>query len=72
MARAEGYLPNPESSQMRNIARRLNRLEQKSGTKEKRFIWVDSPEELERRRAELEPDDIVIRWRWSDDQEPAV
>jgi hypothetical protein len=57
---------------MRNIARRLDRLEQKSGTKEKRFIWVDSPEDLERKRAELQPDDIVIRWRWSDDQEPAV
>jgi hypothetical protein len=57
---------------MRNIARRLDRLEQKSGTKEKRFIWVDSPGDLERKRAELQPDDIVIRWRWSDDQEPAV
>jgi hypothetical protein len=66
MARAEGYLPNPESRQMRNIARRLDRLEQKSGTKEKHFIWVDSPEELERRRAELEPDDIVIHWQWQD------
>ena len=57
---------------MRDLARRLDRLEQKSGTKEKRFIWVDSPEDLERKRAELQPDDIVIRWRWSDDQEPAV
>jgi hypothetical protein len=50
---------------MRDLARRLNRLEQKSGTKGKRFIWVDSPEELERRRAELPPDDIVIHWQWS-------
>jgi hypothetical protein len=67
MARVETYLPNPESSQMRNIARRLDRLEQKSGTKEKRFIWVDSPEDLERKRAELQPDDIVIHWQWTDD-----
>jgi hypothetical protein len=52
---------------MRNLARRLDRLEQMSGTKEKRFIWVDSPEDLERRRAELQPDDIVIHWQWSDD-----
>jgi hypothetical protein len=49
---------------MRNIARRLDRLEQKSGTKEPRFIWVDGPEDLERRRAELEPGDIVIHWQW--------
>ena len=52
---------------MRDLARRLGRLEQKSGTKEKRFILVDSPEELERRRAELEPGDILIRWEWPED-----
>jgi hypothetical protein len=52
---------------MRNIARRLDRLELKSGTKQSRFIWVDSPEELERMRAELEPDDIVIHWQWPED-----
>ena len=67
MARVESYLPNPESRLMRNIARRLDRLEQKSGTKEPRFIWVDSLEELERRRAEPGPDDIVIHWQWADD-----
>ena len=52
---------------MRNLARRLDRLEQMSGTKEMRFIWVHSPEDLERRRAELQPDDIVIHWQWADD-----
>jgi hypothetical protein len=52
---------------MRNIANRLYRLEQKSGTKQSHFIWVDSPEELERRRAELQPDDIVIHWQWSEE-----
>jgi len=52
---------------MRNIARRLDRLEQKSGTKEKRFIWVNSPEELERRRAErnsISPTSHRNRNRW--------
>jgi hypothetical protein len=49
---------------MRDLARRLNRLEQKSGTKEKRFIWVDSPEELERRRADKEK-----RFIWVDSPE---
>ena len=67
MARVETYLPNPESSQMRNITRRLDRLERKSGTKDKRLIWVNSPEDLERRRAELQPDDIVIHWQWPED-----
>jgi hypothetical protein len=52
---------------MRDLARRLDRLEQKSGTKEKRFIWVDSPDELERRSAELELGDILIHWQWSED-----
>jgi hypothetical protein len=52
---------------MNNIARRLDRLEQKSGTKASRLIWVDSPEDLERRRAELRLDDIVIHWQWPDD-----
>ena len=52
---------------MRDLARRLDRLELKSGTKEMRLISVDSPEDLERRRAELEPDDIVIHWQWPDD-----
>ena len=52
---------------MRNLANRLDRLEQKSGTKKPRLIWVDSPEELERRQAELQPDDIVIHWQWTDD-----
>ena len=56
---------------MRNIARRLDRLEQKSGIKASRLIWVDSPEELERRRAELQPDDIVIYWQWPEDQKLA-
>jgi len=51
---------------MRNIARRLAQLERKSGTKDKRLIWVDSPANLERRRAELQPDDIVIHWQWPD------
>jgi hypothetical protein len=67
MAGVESTLQNPESSQMRNIARRLDRLEQKTGTKEMRFIWAGSPEDLEQRRAELQPDDIVIHWQWSED-----
>ena len=52
---------------MKDLARRLDRLEQKSGTKQPRIIWVDSPEELERISAELEPDDIVLHWQWRDD-----
>ena len=52
---------------MRDISRRLDRLEQESGTNQGRLIWVDSPEELERRVAELQPEDIVIHWQWSDD-----
>ena len=52
---------------MRNITRRLDRLEQESGTNQGRLIWVDNPDELEQRRAELRPDDIVIHWQWSDD-----
>ena len=52
---------------MRNIARRLDRLEQESGTKEKRFIWVDSPDELERKSAQLDPGDILVSWQWQDD-----
>ena len=52
---------------MRNFAKRLDRLKQKSGTKSVRLIWVDSPEDLERKRAELQPDDIVVHWDWTDD-----
>ena len=56
---------------MRNMAKRLDRLEQESGTNQGRLIWVDSPADLERRRAELQPDDIVVHWQWSEDQKLA-
>jgi hypothetical protein len=52
---------------MNRFSRRLDRLERKSGTKSVRLIWVESPEELERKRAELQPDDIVVHWDWTED-----
>ena len=52
---------------MNRFSRRLDRLERKSGTKFGRLIWADSPEDLAQKRAELQPDDIVVCWDWSED-----